>query len=101
MTGTNNTAACAIEECRKIFLELSKFWKLCLIGLVSLLGMYGGAWAWTWKEMRDDQVRQDKAIEEMQSAFDDVRFLRTQSDEILDNQKEIIKYFERMSKRPR
>lgn len=91
--------ACAIDECRKIFLELSLFWKLTLSGFLVLLGMGCTAFVWAHAIYRDDIREMDRRIAPIEQAFKDVAFVRTQSDSILSNQKVIIAYFARQAGR--
>lgn len=88
-----------LEECEKIFVKLASYWRSALIGLITLLGLGAGVWTWTWAEVKSDQSRQDKQIEEIQAAFNDIAYLRSQSNEILDNQKLIIRYFDKQVRR--
>ncbi len=88
-------ASCSLEVCEKLFLKLTIYWRSVLIGFLGLLTLGSGVWCWTWAEIGADQLRQDARIEEIEKAYNDIAFVRTQADEILTNQKKIIKYLER------
>jgi len=83
---------CAIDECRKIFIELSMFWRLSLIGFVVLLGLGGSVLLWAQAIYQDDIKTMSSRISEIEAAFNDIQFIRSQSNEILENQNQIIKY---------
>jgi len=85
---------CAIEECRKIFLELSLFWKLSLVGFVMLLGMGCSVFAWAHQVYKQDQAVVGERIDTVEAAMNDISFVRAQSNQILDNQQRILKLFE-------
>jgi len=84
-----------LEQCERIFVKLAMYWRTALIGFVALLTLGGGVWAWTWAEVQQSQNEQDDRIEQIEAAFNDIAYLRSQSNEILENQRIIIKYFER------
>lgn len=99
MNGTNNIAACAIDECRKIFLELSMFWKLSLAGFVFLLFMGAGVFVWAQNIYTANEAMQNEDIKEIKDALNKIEFLGAKADTIIFNQNEIIEYFDKMSKR--
>ena len=86
---------CALDQCRSIFMELKLFWKLTLVGFVFLLGMGGSVLLWAQAIYQDDMRKYDGRLKEIEAAFNDIAYLRSQSNDILDNQKVIIKYLER------
>jgi len=90
---------CSIDECRKIFLELSLFWRLSLLGFVFLLGLGCSVFVWGQAQYSTDQDKLDKRMDSIEMSLDDISFLRSQADDILDNQKLIIKYLETGGKR--
>ena len=81
-----------LDTCEKLFVKLSLYWRSALIGFIALLSLGAGAWTWTWAEWKTSQSSQDREIAEMQAAFNDLSFIRSQANEILENQKVIIKY---------
>lgn len=83
---------CQMDTCEKLFVRLSLYWRSAMIGLLAMLSIGGGVFAWTWAEWKQDQTMQDKKIDELQAAYNDVSFIRIQADEILANQKLIIRY---------
>jgi len=85
---------CAIEECRKIFLELSLFWRLSLVGFVLLLGMGCSVFTWAHSCYKEDLQVVNNRLNAIEAAFNDISFVRAQSNEILDNQRKILKLFE-------
>jgi hypothetical protein len=86
---------CNMEVCEELFVKLTVYWRSALIGFIALLSLGGGVCCWTWAEIGSDQSRQDSQIRELEAAFNDIAFIRSQANEILDNQHMIIKYLER------
>jgi len=86
---------CKLDICERLFVKLSLYWRSAIFGLLTLLSIGGAVWAWTWKEVKQDNALQDVRIEQIESAFNDIVYLKSQSNQILENQKVIIKYFER------
>jgi len=90
--------ACDFETCEKLFLKITMYWRSMLFGFLGLLTLGSGVWAWTWAEVTAKQDHQDYRIEQIEKAFDDIAFVREQSDDILDNQKKIIDSQEKIIK---
>jgi len=86
---------CQLDVCEKLFVKLSIYWRSAIFGLLTILSLGAGVWCWTWAEWKDIQKIQDMKIAEMQEAFNDVSYLRGQANEILENQKIIIKYLQK------
>jgi DNA-binding transcriptional regulator/RsmH inhibitor MraZ len=81
---------CMIDECRKVFLELSLYWKSALIGGIVLLGMIMGLWTWSYAEYRAAEQVQNEKIAEFEKFQNDLTYLRSDANKILDNQRMII-----------
>lgn len=81
---------CAVDECRKIFLELSLYWKSALIGGIVLLGMVTGLWTWSYAEYRNAEQIQNERIAEFEKFQNDLSYIRSDANKILDNQRLII-----------
>lgn len=86
---------CKLEICERLFVKLSLYWRSAIFGLLTLLSIGSAVWAWTWSEVKQASASQNERIEQIEAAFNDIAYLRSQSNEILSNQKVIIKYFER------
>lgn len=91
--------ACALDECRKIFLELSLFWRLSLAGFVALLGMGCGVFVYSQNCYNADKERMVAKIERLEAAFKDIAVIRDQNDKVLANQDMMVEYFKIPRKR--
>lgn len=85
---------CSVDACRKIFIELSLFWRLSLVGFVFLLGLGGSVLIWAQAIYQGDMVKVEKRVNDIEAGLNDISFLRSQSNEILNNQQKILRYFE-------
>ena len=83
---------CSVEVCEKLFVKLGLYWRSALIGFIALLTFGGGVWCWTWAEIKADQALQNQQIHEVQAGLNEIAYLRSQSNETLENQKEILEY---------
>lgn len=84
-----------LEQCEKIFLRIATYWRSALIGFVGLLGLATGVWAWTWKQMETRDAALEHRMQYIEASLNDISYLRSQSNEILENQRLILKYFEK------
>jgi len=57
-----------------------------------LLGLGGSVLLWAQAIYQDDIKTMSSRISEIEAAFNDIQFIRSQSNEILENQNQIIKY---------
>lgn len=93
-----STECNGFDQCERIFLRIAQYYKSAIAGTIIAAGLMSGVWCWTWAEVKSYNTKQDERIEQIEAAFNDIAYLRSQSNEILDNQKVIIRYFERTKK---
>ena len=67
---------------------------MSLIGFVFLLGLGGTVFVWGQTQYNSDMGMVKERMHSIEESLNDVQFLKVQSDEILDNQRKIISYFE-------
>jgi len=86
---------CKLDVCERLFVKLSLYWRSVLIGFLALVSLGSGVWTWSWAEVKQSQSAQDERIHELEAGLNDISFIRSQANEILDNQRVIIKYLEK------
>ena len=87
-------ADCQFDNCERIFVKLSLYWRSALFGFLTLLTVSSGVWAWSWKEFKDSQIAQNIAITEIRESLNDIANLQVQIKEISDGQKQMLRYLE-------
>jgi hypothetical protein len=87
--------SCQLETCEKLFVKLGLYWRSALIGFIALLSLGAGAWTWTWAEWKQGQAEQNTRIINLESAFNDITVVRSQTTVIIANQEKILKELSR------
>ena len=83
------------ENCERIFVRLSAYWRSALFGFLAILSLGSGVWAWTWAETKASNAEQNTRINSLEAGFNDIAVVRGQANEIIANQKMILKLLAR------
>lgn len=92
---------CTIDECKEIFLLIGTYYKSALVGGIILLGLILSLWTWSYAEYKSGQKEQDARIAAFEAFENDVAFLKSDANEILQNQKMILEKVDLLIKKSR